>query len=155
MVAYRPKPPKPATPFHDALQQGYRLKSRTLDMRFQRKKLPTCLTKEAESFVSLLLRRQGVISKFAKEQVTSQDISRLQPAQWLNDEIINFYGALIMARSEVSSKEFKNKFLRVHFFNTFFWTKLIREGYEKGRLAKWTKKVSSLHSFFGSCLGSC
>jgi len=31
--------------------------------------------------------------------------------------------------------------LSVHYFSTFFWTKLEKDGYEKGRLAKWTKKV--------------
>lgn len=36
----------------------------------------------------------------------------------------------------------KNKPLNVHYFSTFFWSKLEKEGYEKGRLAKWTKKVS-------------
>jgi len=30
--------------------------------------------------------------------------------------------------------------LDVHYFNTFFWPKLTGEGYDKGRLAKWTKK---------------
>jgi sentrin-specific protease 1 len=34
----------------------------------------------------------------------------------------------------------KNKPLNVHYFSTFFWSKLKGEGYEKGRLAKWTKK---------------
>jgi len=35
----------------------------------------------------------------------------------------------------------KATFLDVHYFSSFFWSKLTKEGYEKGRLAKWTKKI--------------
>lgn len=71
------------------------------------------------------------------------------PGEWLNDEIINFYGAMILARSEdcqgntlqVNCKGNTKKSLNVHYFSTFFWSKLSKEGYEQGRLAKWTKKV--------------
>lgn len=92
--------------------------------------------------VKELMRRKGVISKAGREQVTDKDLSRLRPAQWLNDEIINFYGQLIMDRSveAEAAKENKKTVLDVHYFSTFFWTKL-KSGYEKGRLAKWTKKV--------------
>ena len=41
------------------------------------------------------------------------------------------------ARSE------KGSILNVHYFNSFFFEKLVREGYQKARLAKWTKKVCS------------
>jgi sentrin-specific protease 1 len=93
-----------------------------------------------------------VISKFAREQVSDQDISRLHPGQWLNDEIINFYGAMILGRSEGSKenpapqangkKLPKKILLNVYYLSSFFWSKLSTDGYEKGRLAKWTKKVS-------------
>jgi sentrin-specific protease 1 len=60
----------------------------------------------------------------------------------LNDEIINFYGAMILTRSESNrDPTAKRKMLDVHYFSTFFWPKLKNEGYEQGRLAKWTKKV--------------
>jgi len=79
----------------------------------------------------------------------------LRPGQWLNDEVINFYGALLLCRSE-SSKENAPKTnrdltdgpikgrrapLNAHYFSSFFWSKLTQDGYEKGRLGKWTKKV--------------
>jgi sentrin-specific protease 1 len=99
---------------------------------------------------------RGVVSKFAREQVTDRDLSRLKPGQWLNDEIINFYGQLIMSQSDACKENpsvngvngvkivGKKKMLSVHYFSTFFWSKLKGEGYEKGRLAKWTKKVCLL-----------
>lgn len=96
-----------------------------------------------------LLHKKGIISKTAKEQVTDKDLCRLRPQQWLNDELINFYGQLILNRSleADAAKENGKTILNVHYFNTFFWTKL-NEGYEKSRLAKWTKKVR-----LSACMG--
>lgn len=77
-----------------------------------------------------------------REQVNHEDLARLLPSQWLNDALINFYGQLIMScASELdqAGSSVVRKPLKVHFFSTFFWSKLT-EGYEKGRLAKWTKK---------------
>ena len=99
------------------------------------------------------MRRRGVIAKCVREQVSDKDLVRLRPGQWLNDEIINFYGQLIMSRSEAARGDKENKGkevagkggrkapLNAHYFSTFFWTKLKDAGYEKGRLSKWTKKV--------------
>ncbi|OSX67769.1 hypothetical protein POSPLADRAFT_1042981 [Postia placenta MAD-698-R-SB12] len=106
--------------------------------------LPTVLPPEDDRQVDELLSKHGVISKIEREQVTDKDLMRLRPNKWLNDEIINFYGQLILTRSEEGKENFvKNskKPLDVHYFSTFFWSKLENEGYEKGRLAKWTKKV--------------
>jgi len=99
--------------------------------------------------VDAILRKPGVVAKFAREQVSDVDISRLYPGQWLNDEIINFYGAMILARSEANKENAQaigkregSNLLDVHYFSSFFWAKLTKEGYERGRLAKWTKKVN-------------
>jgi sentrin-specific protease 1 len=121
--------------------------------------LPAALPPDADAEVSALLQRRGVIAKFARETVTDQDIARLRPAQWLNDEIINFYGALILARAEGAKENqgegrpakpgARGKPLNAYYFSSFFWEKLIKDGYEAGRLGKWTKKVSlSLTSAF-------
>ncbi|KAF8640350.1 hypothetical protein AX17_000021 [Amanita inopinata Kibby_2008] len=142
-----PKPPEPFTPTLEQRRRANRLKDEELDERL-RPKLPTSLPLQDEKKVDVLLQKQGVISRISKEQVTDQDLCRLKPRQWLNDEIINFYGALILARSD-SCKENpgngdakgKKKPLNVHYFSTFFWTKLRKEGYDKGRLFKWTKKL--------------
>jgi sentrin-specific protease 1 len=100
--------------------------------------------------VTRLLKQRGVISKVARLQVTDADLCRLKPGAWLNDEIINFYGQLILERSEAHPKNKgvkngarseKSMVLNVHYFNSFFFEKLASEGYEKARLAKWTKKV--------------
>ena len=110
---------------------------------------PTPLPPEDDARVDVLLRKRGIVAKFAREQVSDNDLCRLRPSQWLNDEIINFYGAMILARSEECKENPPKtrikgrKVLNVHYFSTFFWPKL-KEGYEKGRLAKWTKKACVL-----------
>lgn len=129
--------------------------------------LPESLPPAEDAEVAQLLSKRGLISKIAREQVTDKDIARLRPHQWLNDEIINFYGQMILTRSEEAAKALgqskavngvsingavnglkkggasapKDRVLDIHYFSTFFWSKLIGEGYEKARLAKWTKKV--------------
>lgn len=48
-----------------------------------------------------------------------------------------------MQRAEASKENVggRGRILNVHYFSTFFWSKLKTSGYEKGRLAKWTKAV--------------
>ncbi|CEL51718.1 hypothetical protein RSOLAG1IB_00253 [Rhizoctonia solani AG-1 IB] len=102
--------------------------------------LPKALSSEDLSEVTAALRKRGTVAKFAREQVSDSDLARLKPTQWLNDEVINFYGALILARSEEAQKG-KGKALDIHYFNTFFFAKLEDMGYEKSRIGKWTKKI--------------
>ena len=164
----RPPPKRPYVPSIEQLQQSRKAKDEEIDRLLRPKKapLPPHLPPQDDAYVDATLTKRGVISKTAREQVADKDIARLRPHQWLNDEIINFYGQLILSRSE-SQKETsmsapvdgyinglvngvkdkvkaveKKSLLNVHYFNTFFWPKLIREGYDKGRLAKWTKKVT-------------
>ena len=153
----RPRPPKPFHPSLDQLQISARAKDEEIERRLRgpkRTPLPDRLPAEDDSEVDSFLAMRGIVSKFAREQVTDRDLSRLTPGQWLNDEVINFYGQLIMSQSDACKENpgvngvngvkvvGKNKMLNVHYFSTFFWSKLKAEGYEKGRLAKWTKKVS-------------
>jgi sentrin-specific protease 1 len=134
--------------------------------------LPSYLPPEDEAYVDAILTKCGAISRAGRERVADKDIACLRPHEWLNDEIINFYGQLILSRSESQNedststpagghtKEFvidikdrgkgkagvvEKKCLDVHYFSTFFWPKLHGDGYDKGRLAKWTKKVRTFN----------
>ncbi|KAG2075207.1 cysteine proteinase [Suillus decipiens] len=134
-------PPKPFSPSHDRLRLSARHRDEAIEKRL-RPKLPKVLPPDADTQVNTLLCKKGVISKVARESVNDRDLSRLLPSQWLNDEIMNFYGAMILTRSESNrDPTAKRKILDVHYFSTFFWPKLKNEGYEQGRLAKWTKKI--------------
>lgn len=150
-----PKPPPIFHPTLDQMRLNRKMRDIELENRLRPKRppLPASLPPSDEAYVDSLFARRGVVGRIAREQVSHTDLSRLRPSQWLNDEIINFYGALLMDRAEKrkgtpttngKSKAVvngtKRKPLDVHYFSTFFWSKLKGEGYEKARLAKWTKK---------------
>ncbi|KAI0695657.1 cysteine proteinase [Cytidiella melzeri] len=144
------KPPPSFSPTLDKLRLAKLTKAQEIEDRLRPKKrpLPASLPADDEAEVDTLLSKRGIISKCVREQVSDKDLQRLKPGQWLNDEIINFYGQLLLLRSEEAAskankenKSGKGKFLNAHYFNTFFWSKLTGEGYEKARLAKWTKKI--------------
>ncbi|ORX99114.1 cysteine proteinase [Basidiobolus meristosporus CBS 931.73] len=64
-----------------------------------------------------------------------EDILRLRDNRWLNDELVNFYGALIMERANNQPE----KYPAIHFFNTFFYPLLAEYGYTK--VERWTRKI--------------
>ncbi|KAJ9101474.1 hypothetical protein QFC19_005125 [Naganishia cerealis] len=93
------------------------------------------LTPEQVKEVSQQLANPSFKSKCDLEEVSTRDLQTLGPKNWLNDEVINFYGAMLMDRAK---KEGKRK---VHFFNSFFFSKMAKDGYEKSRIGRWTKKI--------------
>lgn len=137
--------PKPAvpTPQLSELFKTYANIDSAIEGRIRPKRppLPAHLPRHDDQEVDKLLQKTGVVGKCARQQVSDKDLMRLRPGQWLNDEVINFYGEMLMARAEESKENSKQGILNAHYFSTFFWSTLTQKGYEKGRLAKWTKKV--------------
>ncbi|KAG5851411.1 hypothetical protein ANANG_G00093090 [Anguilla anguilla] len=66
---------------------------------------------------------------YNKHTLTLEDLSTLDDQNWVNDQVINMYGELIV--------EAANQ--KVHFFNSFFHRQLVAKGYEG--VKRWTKKV--------------
>lgn len=66
---------------------------------------------------------------YKKHTVTLDDLLTLAEENWLNDQVINMYGELIMESAHC----------KVHFMNSFFHRQLITKGYEGVR--RWTKRV--------------
>ncbi|KAI7791582.1 sentrin-specific protease 5 isoform X1 [Triplophysa rosa] len=66
---------------------------------------------------------------YNKHTLTLDDLSTLDDQNWVNDQVINMYGELIM---EATSH-------KVHFFNSFFYRQFVAKGYEG--VKRWTKKV--------------
>jgi Ulp1 family protease len=69
--------------------------------------------------------------------ITPKILGCMRNGQWLNDEVINFYMQMIMARASQNPEKYPS----VHCFNTFFFSTLDQQGYAKVR--RWTKKVQS------------
>lgn len=80
-----------------------------------------------------------LIDKFNIE-MTRKNIMCLSDRQWLNDEVINFYMAMLMERDERLSAGQPGR-LTSHFFNSFFVAKLLeQERYTYSNVRRWTKK---------------
>ncbi|KAI9220360.1 hypothetical protein BC828DRAFT_348397 [Blastocladiella britannica] len=82
-------------------------------------------------------------------ELLGKDLATVAPAEWLNDEIINYYGLLVMARAKTAlaaattaaaagAAPGGGAALRVHYFNSFFFSKLRDIGYSSVR--RWSKK---------------
>lgn len=67
-------------------------------------------------------------------RITRKDLATLADLNWLNDEVINFYMNLLIARGTSS-----DKYPNVHAMNTFFYPKLLSGGHSS--LKRWTRKV--------------
>lgn len=90
-----------------------------------------------------------VIAKLDTDFITRKNMRTLQPGDWLSDEIIHFYLALLAKRDEEFCLEDSTR-KRCHFFKSFFMTKLLNEGhqdpnvagtYEYKNVKRWSKKV--------------
>ncbi|XP_024143311.1 sentrin-specific protease 3b isoform X1 [Oryzias melastigma] len=66
---------------------------------------------------------------YKRHVLTMDDLGTLYGQNWLNDQVMNMYGDLVM--DSVPDK--------VHFFNSFFYDKLRTKGYEG--VKRWTKNV--------------
>ncbi|CAG8588425.1 4006_t:CDS:10, partial [Dentiscutata erythropus] len=73
-----------------------------------------------------------IIEKF-NLQISAAHIRTLTNGAWLNDEVINFYGNLIIERAQNNPDIYPP----VHVVNTFFYTKLMQSGFGHKVVAGW------------------
>ncbi|XP_038874862.1 ubiquitin-like-specific protease ESD4 isoform X1 [Benincasa hispida] len=105
------------------------------------RELFTPLTKEEEAEVEQALssnrRRVLVAHENSNIEITGETFQCLRPAAWLNDEVINLYLELLKERERREPE----KYLKCHFFNTFFYKKLNgRNGYDYRSVRRWTSQ---------------
>ncbi|KAI2662733.1 Sentrin-specific protease 3 [Labeo rohita] len=75
---------------------------------------------------------KGFRVNYKRHVLTMDDLSTLYGQNWLNDQVMNMYGDLVM--DSVPEK--------VHFFNSFFYDKLRTKGYDG--VKRWTKNKDLL-----------
>jgi sentrin-specific protease 7 len=68
-------------------------------------------------------------------QRQSWNLSKLEPGEWLNDTLIELHIKWIQGSLDSRTRD------RWFFFNTFFYKRLLSDGPEDERLARWTKNV--------------
>ncbi|GKU85455.1 hypothetical protein SLEP1_g134 [Rubroshorea leprosula] len=92
---------------------------------------------EVEGAFSANRRNVLVSHQNSNIDITGQVLQCLRPGAWLNDEVINVYLELLKERERREPK----KFLKCHFFNTFFYKKLAGEsGYNYKSVRRWTSE---------------
>jgi len=102
------------------------------------------LTAEEENDVHDCLYSRGSSSKVlvlhepSNIEVSKEKFQCLRRGCWLNDEVINLYLELLKERE----KREPNRFLKCHFFNTFFYKKLAcgKNGYDYKSVKRWTSQ---------------
>ncbi|KAK7303786.1 hypothetical protein RJT34_14703 [Clitoria ternatea] len=100
------------------------------------------LTDEEEDEVarafSASWKRILVSHKNSNIDISGEKFQCLRPGGWLNDEVINVYLELLKER-ELREPQ---KFLKCHFFNTFFYKKLTSagSGYDFKSVRRWTSQ---------------
>jgi sentrin-specific protease 1 len=89
--------------------------------------LPPALSAAVDDALRTDARPDDVVSRVIKNGVTLRraDARTLAKKAWINDEIINYYGALLQERSNAGHG------LRAHVFTSFFWLRLV-SAYELG-----------------------
>lgn len=96
------------------------------------------LTEEEKNLLNRIFRgpQNDVVAIIANIELTRSDIQKLRNFEWLNDECINSYMAVLAERSK------KNSHLPdCHFFNSFFYMYLSTNGYNYEKVKNWTKNV--------------
>ncbi|XP_019433453.1 PREDICTED: ubiquitin-like-specific protease ESD4 isoform X1 [Lupinus angustifolius] len=93
---------------------------------------------EVENAFSANRRRILVTHENSNIEISTEKLQCLRPGVWLNDEVINLYLELLKEREKREPK----KFLKCHFFNTFFYKKLRsgRSGYDFKSVRRWTSQ---------------
>ncbi|XP_076936513.1 putative ubiquitin-like-specific protease 1B isoform X1 [Bidens hawaiensis] len=109
------------------------------------------LTEEEEEMVAnalLYSDRNKVLVNHENSNITitGQLLQCLSPHAWLNDEVINLYLELLKERENREPK----KFLKCHFFNTFFYKKLVsgKNGYDYNSVRRWTTQKKLGYGLF-------
>ncbi|ESQ33203.1 hypothetical protein EUTSA_v10005561mg, partial [Eutrema salsugineum] len=98
------------------------------------------LKKEEETEVNVAFsmrnRTKVVVShENSNIDIRGETLQCLKPSAWLNDEVINLYLDLLKERETRDPQ----KYLKCHFFNTFFYVKLVSaSGYNYEAVRRWT-----------------
>lgn len=94
----------------------------------------------------------SVVATIACANITLQrrDMASLRDKRWLNDEVMNAFVALINARNtKAFSRSERNQHgcwrpsrPRTYVFNTFFYTRLLRSGYDYDGVKRWPRRAN-------------
>ena len=95
-----------------------------------------------------------VINEANLTPVSRLKIRCLEPTEWLNDEVINFFMGLLKARGDAATEA--DALPRCHFFTSMFYAKLYYQSeYKYANVKRWTGKKSNPIDVFAKDLLIC
>ncbi|CAD5326728.1 unnamed protein product [Arabidopsis thaliana] len=95
------------------------------------------LNEEEVALVNSALKKILVSHKNSNIDISGGTLQCLRPNQWLNDDVTNLYLELLKERQTRDPQ----KYFKCHFFNTFFYVKLVSgSGYNYKAVSRWTTK---------------
>lgn len=112
-----------------------------LDLVIREYKIYHCNTDGYYDYLNVInnQNRQEIISKYQID-LTGENLQCLRSGQWLNDNVVNFYYAMLQERNDYRVKK-DEKEKPIRFFNTYFYNKLIQGGkYNYAGVRRWSKK---------------
>ena len=104
---------------------------------------------------------KDVLAVCDSDSVTRESMRRLQPGEWLNDEIINYFVKYCLTPADESMYTHEPTRRRSHFFNSFFVQTLfndkndnqqLRGVYNYKNVRRWSRKVPEGDIFELNCL---
>jgi hypothetical protein len=112
---------------------------------------PAKLSKEHAKTVQEIFSNRSYETSIKGAAAAFRDMNRLNGQDWLNDELINYYGVMINNRSDAADAREKatepdprgvgeERKLKAFCFNTNFFTMFCQNGFAK--VKRWTRKVS-------------
>jgi len=125
------------------LQNEMEIEEESKDEEKERIDAKMCTLSEKETMLIEQMLEADLSHKVASHKgqsldVTVKDLCTLEDGQWLNDEVMNFYMALLQDRNNQRSDSER---IRVLLMNTFFFTKLSSNSYNYKAVKRWTKQI--------------
>ncbi len=87
-------------------------------------------------------RSMEVLAKYKNDEVKRSSMQTLNPREWVNDEIVNYYLKVCLARRDETLSELTGR-KRSHFFNSHFMAQMFPGGgeYNCNNVKSWSKNV--------------
>ncbi|GAA5979097.1 hypothetical protein JCM10908_002803 [Rhodotorula pacifica] len=118
----------------------------------KKRQFPAKLSKEHSKVVQGIFSNRNYETSIKGATAAFRDMNRLNGEDWLNDELINYYGVMINARSDAADAREKakepdprglgeEKLLKAFCFNTNFYTMFSESGFAK--VKRWTRRFNT------------
>ena len=134
--------PRPSSSVHDIIDK-FKKTDLAEEAKIQerlRPSVPKRMSAKRKAKVTSYAKDRSAVFTCGTQEVRNDSLNRLVGPQWLDDEVINFYGVMLQQRSDAAVKAGDKAFKNIYYLNSFFYQKLSEQGYEKAKLARWTKR---------------